>query len=298
MSVVGTGIALLTALAWAASNTIVKFLTAKIDTLSLNALRLWFGSIPILSFVFIWGRGFDLIHTPFLPLFFVATSGVLALAVGDTIFIKSLTFIDVSRAFPITQCTFLLLTMTVALLFLQESFTWFNLIGAILVMAGVYFVAVAGKEAKTSSYRGTNVKGVVLALIASLAWTAGAVTLKLGVTQMDALAAAAIRTPASAIAITGLVMSRRRKREILQVKKYGRRNMVLAFGTGALSYGVASVSYAAAMQLIGAGKTVLITAVAPIFILPFSIVFLKERPTIYAKVGIIISVLGVGMLTV
>jgi drug/metabolite transporter (DMT)-like permease len=52
-------------------------------------------------------------------------------------------------------------------------------------------------------------------------------------------------------------------------KKYGRRNMTLAFCAGALSYGVASVSYAAAMQLIGAGKTVLITALAPIFILPF-----------------------------
>jgi drug/metabolite transporter (DMT)-like permease len=296
--VVGTCIALLTALAWAASTTIIKFLTAKIDTLSLNALRLWFGSVPILSFVFIWGKGFDLIHTPFLPLFFVATSGILALAIGDTIFIKSLTFIDASRAFPITQCTFLLLTMTVSLLFLEESFTWVNIIGAILVVVGVYLVAVAGKEAKTSSHEGTNLKGVILGLIASLAWTAGAVTLKLGVTEMDAFVAAAIRTPASAIAISGLLISRSRKREILQFKKYGRRNMALAFGAGALSYGVASVSYAAAMQLIGAGKTVLITAVAPIFILPFSIVFLKEQPTIYAKTGIIISVLGVGMLTI
>jgi drug/metabolite transporter (DMT)-like permease len=188
--------------------------------------------------------------------------------------------------------------MTVSLLFLEESFTWLNIIGAVLVVVGVYLVAVAGKEAKTSSYGGTNVKGVILALIASLAWTAGAVTLKLGVTEMDAFVAAAIRTPASAIAITGLVISRSRKREILQFKKYGRRNMALAFGAGALSYGVASVSYAAAMQLIGAGKTVLITAVAPIFILPFSIVFLKEQPTIYAKVGIMISVFGVGMLTI
>jgi drug/metabolite transporter (DMT)-like permease len=188
--------------------------------------------------------------------------------------------------------------MTVSLLFLDESFTWFNIIGAVLVVVGVYLVAVAGKEAKTSSYGGTNVKGVTLALIASLAWTAGAVTLKLGVTEMDAFVAAAIRTPASAIAITVLLMSRSGKRERLRFKKYGRRNMALALGAGALSYGVASVSYAAAMQLIGAGKTVLITAVAPIFILPFSIVFLKEQPTIYAKVGIIISVFGVGMLSI
>ena len=295
---VGTGIALLTALAWAGSTTILKFLTAKIDAVPLNTLRLWIGSVIILSLVFIWGRGDDLIHTPFLSLFFVAISGILALAIGDTIFIKSLAFIDVSRAFPIGQCTFLLLTMIVALLFLEESFTWFNIMGAGLVVVGVYLVAVPGNKAKTSSYRATNAKGVILALMTSLAWTAGAATLKLGVSQMDSLVAAAIRIPASAIAITSLVISRSGKREILQFKKYGSRNMALALGAGALSYGVASVGYVAAMQLIGAGKTVLITAVAPIFILPFSILLLKERPTTYAKVGIMISVFGVGMLTI
>jgi drug/metabolite transporter (DMT)-like permease len=289
----GVTIALLTALAWAGSSTILKFLTAKIDTLSLNTLRLWVGSIILLSFVFLSGRGDALIHTELTPLLLVMASGVVAIAVGDTIYIKSLSFIDVSRAFPIGQCTFPVMTMVVAILFLQEPFTWLNGVGAVLVLLGVYLVAVLDKGARAAASAGANAKGVILALGAAVAWTIGAATLKLGVMNMDTFVAAAIRIPISAIALTILVLSRRREGGTLQFKKYGRHNVVLAAGAGILTYGVAAVGYVTAMQLIGAGKTVLITAIAPILLLPFSILVLKERLTVYGTFGILTCVAGV-----
>jgi DME family drug/metabolite transporter len=289
----GAGVALITALAWAGSSTILKFLTAKIDTLSLNTLRLWVGSVILLAFVFLSGRGDDYLHTPLIPLLYVVASGIIAIAAGDTIYIKSLTFIDVSRAFPIGQCTFPVLTMLVAIFLLAEPFSWFNVIGAFLVVVGLYLVAVLGKGATASPASGrANARGVLLALTAAVAWTVGAVALKLGVTDMDSFVAAAIRIPISAIALTGLVLSRNRG-GALQFKRYGPRNMVMAAGAGILTYGVAAVGYVTAMQLIGAGKTVLITAVAPIFILPLSILILKEKPTLYAIVGVAVCVLGV-----
>lgn len=290
---VGVGVALLTALAWAGSSTILKFLAGKIDTLSLNMLRLWVGSTILLSFVFLSGRGDDFIHTPLQPLLFVVTSGLIAIAVGDTIYIKSLTFIDVSRAFPIGQCTFPVLTMFVAIFLLAEPFTWSNMVGAFLVVVGLYLVAVLGKRATASSASGgDNAKGVTLALIAALTWTAGAAALKLGVAEMDPFVAAAIRIPVAAVALTGFVLSRNRG-GVLQFQRYGLRNILLAAAAGVLTYGIAAVGYVTAMQLIGVGKTVLITAVAPIFILPLSILILKERPTLYAIVGVVACVLGV-----
>jgi drug/metabolite transporter (DMT)-like permease len=289
----GVTIALITALAWAGSSTILKFLTATIDTLSLNTLRLWTGSIILLSFVFLSGRSDLFLHTELAPLLLVMASGVLAIAAGDTIYIKSLSLIDVSRAFPIGQCTFPVMTMLVAILFLGEPFTWFNGVGAALVILGVYFVAVLGKGAKTAASAGANARGVVLALAAAVAWTLGAAALKLGVTNMDTFVAAAIRIPVSAVALTGLVLSRRREGGTLQFRKYGRLNLALAACAGILAYGVAAVGYVTAMQLIGAGRTVLITAIAPILILPFSILILRESLTHYGVAGILTSVAGV-----
>ena len=128
----GASIALLTALAWAGSSIILKLLTAKIDTLSLNTLRLWVGSLLLLAIIPLSGRGGDLVHTPLRPMIYVIASGVIAMAVGDTIYIKSLSILDASIAFPIAQCSFPVLTVIVAVLLLGESFTWITAAGAVL----------------------------------------------------------------------------------------------------------------------------------------------------------------------
>ncbi len=288
----GVAIALLTALSWAGSSTILKFLTARIDTLSLNTLRLWTGSIILLSFIYFSGKGDLYFAIELAPLLLVIASGVIALAVGDSIYIKSLSFIDVSRAFPIGQCTFPVMTMVAAILFLGEPFTWLNCIGAALVILGVYLVAAFG-ERKRALSADVNAKGEVLALAAAVAWTLGAITLKLGVTDMDAFVAAAVRIPASALALSGLVLSRKRKDETLQFQKYGPRNIALAACSGILSCGVGAVGVVTAMQLIGAGKTILITTMAPILILPLSVLFLKEKLTRFGVFGVVTCVAGV-----
>ena len=138
---------------------------------------------------------------------------------------------------------------------------------------------------------------MALALIAAITWVVGATTLKLGVAEMDPFVAAAIRIPIGAVALTGFVLSRS-KGTVLQFKRYGPRNMGLAAAAGVLTYGIAAVGYVTAMQLLGAGKAVLITAVAPIFVLPLSIILLKERPTVYAIAGIFVSVAGVYLVTI
>ena len=67
---------------------------------------------------------------------------------------------------------------------------------------------------------------------------------------------------------------------------------------GLLTYGVAAVGYISAIQLIGAGKTVLLTAIAPIFALPFAIFILGEKPTKYTLWGVMLSVIGVWLVVV
>ncbi len=288
----GVTVALVTAFAWAGSSTILKFLSTKVDSLSLNMLRLWTASIILLSFVLLSGRGAIFLSTEWRPFVLVMASGLIAVAAGDTIYIKSLSFIDVSRAFPITQCTFLVTTMAVAILFLEEPFTWVNGVGAALVVIGVYLIGVLGKGAKTAP-AGANVSGVILALAAAVAWTMGAAALKLGVANMDTFVAAGIRIPASAVAVTGVVLSRRPGGEGLQFRKYGRLNMALVACAGILAYGIGAVAYVHAMQLIGVGRTAMVTAIAPILILPFSVFFLRERLTPAGVSGILMSVAGV-----
>jgi drug/metabolite transporter (DMT)-like permease len=47
------------------------------------------------------------------------------------------------------------------------------------------------------------------------------------------------------------------------------------------------------MHLIGAGKTVLLSASAPVFLLPLSVLILKERLSLLALVGVFVAVAGI-----
>ena len=290
---IGVGIALLTALGWAVSSVIVKYISGKMDNFSINILRLWGGSIILVAFVFLSGRGNDFIQTPVKALIFLATAGRIGMAIGDTVYVKSLSFIDVSRAFAIAMCAFPMLTTVVAILLLGEPFTWVNVIGAILVVVGLYLMVVIGRGRTTPAVVGSSSpKGVALAFLAAALWTMGTIALRLGAADIDAFVAAAIRVPIAATALTGLIFSQKR-RGALQFKKHGLRNVGLAVAAGVIMYGVSSVGYVMAIQMMGAGRAVLITAVAPIFVLPFSIFLLKERPTIWTIAGVVLSVLGV-----
>ena len=292
--IIGAIYALITALSWAGGHAVIKFLSVKIDALSLNTIRLCFSSLCLLAFIPISGRGADLIHTPLLPLIFIMASGVAELSIGDTIYIKSLAFLDVSQAYPIAQCSYPIFTVLLAILFLNESFTWTTGLGACLVVTGIYLMAGKGKRSTADSISGrSSGKGVALAITGALGWAIGAALLKKGVIGIDPFVVAAIRIPAGAMLLLLFALTQR-KRGALQFKKYGSRGVVLATVAGFFS-GLGQVFFIMAIPLIGAGKTVLLVSVSPLFILPLSVLILKEKITPYTLAGIFTCLAGVYM---
>ena len=190
----GAVYALTAALSWAGSSTILKSLTTRIDALSLSVLRICTASLFLLVLVPLSGRGAEFISTPLMPLVYVIISGIISQAIGDTIYIKSLSYLNVSQAFPITQCSYPVFTMLLAILLLGESFTWVTGLGTFLVLLGIYLITSTRMTTDTNSTpRRIRGKGIVLAIIAGAVWAIAAVPLKLGIAKMDPLVAAAIR---------------------------------------------------------------------------------------------------------
>lgn len=290
---IGIGMALLASLAWAGSSIIMKHLAGKIDTLSINTMRLWVGSSLLLSFIIFSGRSADLFDIPLQSLAYIIASGILAMAIGDTIYIKSLALLDASIAFPIAQCAFVMLAGLATILWLDEPYSWTTVVGAILVMVGIYLMT-SGQHGKASGreFKTVSKVGVMMTIFAAVIWTASTIALKFGSEGVDAFVVATIRISIATSVLTLLTLPRRKK-GTLQLRQYGTRNLLLVATAGILTYAVAAVAYVLAIQMIGAGKTVLLTASSPLFALPFAILFLKERPTRSAIVGVVTSVGGV-----
>ena len=289
----GVGIALITALAWAFSTIMIKMIVAKIDIFTLNTIRLWVGSVLLLMIIGFSGRTGSLIDTPLVPFLLVASSGVIAMAVGDTLYMKSLSLIDASKAFTIAQCSFPIMATIVAVVVLGEAFTWLTAAGAVLVVCGIYLIAARNKSALDPSLlqKGAS-HGVAFALAAATAWTAATLSIKIGTVSMDAIVAAGIRIPVAATVLT-LLMCGRRRGALSMSSKYGYKTLAMVVAAGVLTYGVAAVGYVTAIQMIGAAKTVLVTTTAPILVLPFSIIFLKERPGGTTVAGVLSCIVGI-----
>ena len=295
---IGAAYALTAALCWAGSSAILKPLTARIDTLSLNTLRLSVTCLLLLAFIPLSGRGTEFVNIPLMSLVYLVISGIIAIAIGDTICIKSFSYLNVSQAFPIAQCSNPVFTMILAVLLLGESFTWVTGLGAFFVLLGIYLITSARMAPSVNSTpRRNRAKGIILALTAGIAWAIAAVTLKLGAMDMDPLVAASIRMSSATIVLLPLTLSQR-KRGTLQLRRYGSRSLALTLTSGIIDYGVGMVLFIIAIQLIGAGKTVVLAATSPLLLLPFSVFILKEKLTRLNLIGIITGIVGIYLVTI
>ena len=135
-------------------------------------------------------------------------------------------------------------------------------------------------------------------MAAAVAWTAGAVILKLGLLEMNAIFAAAIRTFSATVALTVFQCGSNTGRNPSIFKNTEPAKLCLTILSGMIGYGISGLAYVVSVQRVGAGRTVLITSLTPIFVLMLSTLFLKEKPPLQSLIGTIICVIGIMFLRV
>lgn len=264
------------------------------EPLTLNFIRC-LGATFFLWALIPFHPGFaEALRLPAATLLFLVLSALLGVSVGDTLYIRGLRRIRVTLAFPIAQSATPLLTVGAAFLFLSEEFTRSFLIGTFLVLVGMYLMAVPEGPAVRfpGAGRENRRRGIGLILTASLFWTASIALLKMGLKEAEPLLANGIRLPVSALALLPLAV--REKSDPPGPQKIAPRLCLLGAFSGILGFGIGGVLFLTAIQQAGAGKAMVLTGCAPLFGLPISLFFLKERVTPRIVAGTILMVAGVG----
>jgi drug/metabolite transporter (DMT)-like permease len=133
--------------------------------------------------------------------------------------------------------------------------------------------------------------GVGVALATAIIWAFGTLILSMGLEGgIDPVLVSAVRIPlvvALSLAAAG------QQRQLGSVRRLDRRTWALICAAGILGWAVGSTLYSVALQMIGPGKAALISSTAPIFGVPLSALFLKERPTRNTLIGTVITVAGI-----
>jgi drug/metabolite transporter (DMT)-like permease len=158
----GDGLALTCALSWGVSVLLFRKL-ASIDADAVNLFKNTTASVLLLITMAVMGVGFDTSRSA-TDWFILGASGILGLAIADTLFLAGLRRIDASIA-AVTDCVYSPSVILVSTLWLGEKLRVGIWVGGPLVVIGLVLVSLRSKLSKPPDGVGvvTTAVGVVLA---------------------------------------------------------------------------------------------------------------------------------------
>lgn len=284
------------ALAWATSSIIMTALARRMHPLLINGLQAAVGAIFLGLLVGPVAASGNVGQMSAVTGLSLAGNSVLNIAVGNTMYINSLSTIGVARGLPITSALYPLLTFVLASLILDEAPTWATALGAALIIVGISFIVRQRAQQGSPQAAGlpTLAKGTVLACLAAASWAGGAIWLRAIMDDPDInpVTAVSVRMAGGATILWSFILVAHRPSWIA-MRRWGTTTLALASLSGVVGNGLSSLFFTVGVQQAGAGKTALLGSTAPLFGLPMAMFFLAERPTIAMAAGTALTVAGI-----
>jgi drug/metabolite transporter (DMT)-like permease len=218
-------------------------------------------------------------------------SVLLLLVAGDSLYFRSMDLAGVSWAMPVASVN-PLWAVLLAWAFLGEPLSWTLVLGALLVIAGVVLVSRSAgpAEADRPVQPGARRRGILLALVVSVLWAAGQVALRPATEGVHSVVANSVRQPLGMLMLLVLTLKQGRWRAL---RKLDRQSWVVIGVASLVGTGLGSLFFVLSIQLAGAGRTAVLTSTAPLMAIPFSMLWLHERPTRWTLAGTLLTTLGI-----
>jgi drug/metabolite transporter (DMT)-like permease len=235
--------------------------------------------------------------------FWLGCSGIVGLAIGDLFLFQAYVILG-----PRLGLLFLSLSPAIATLmawiFLDEILSVGSIIGILLTLAGITWVALQsnpkGKPVRVNSLdvnQKLYVKGILAGLIAAAGQACGMILAKKGLNDnFPALSANVIRMMAAFIALWLLMIIQGQLNSTIKQANAQKSGLLYVLGGSFFGplIGVSLSLFAIQNTNIGIASTII--ALPPIFLLPISHFFFNEHITWKAVAGTILAVAGVGVL--
>jgi uncharacterized membrane protein len=289
----GELLALLSALLWATASVLLALGARRIHVVPLNLIRCVVSTVFFWALLPFYGGLEALAAIPLSAWPWLVLSVLGLLVVGDTLYFRSMDLAGVSWALPVASIN-PLWAVLLASIFVGEPLTWPLLLGALLVIAGVVLVSRSVRPAdpiRPAEPRARRV-GLLLALLVSVLWAIGQVALKPATAGIHSVVANSIRQPLGMLMLLALTLFQGRGRALKGLDKRTWAIIVIASLVGT---GIGSLVFIMAIQVAGAGRTAVLTSTAPLLAIPFSVLWLHERPTRWTVAGTLLTSAGIAL---
>jgi drug/metabolite transporter (DMT)-like permease len=290
----GEFFALAAAVSWAFAVILFRRSGETVPPFSLNLFRVGVTSVLFLALLAIWGETLLREHARDDWLILVA-SGVIGIALSDTLFHRSLNTIGAGLS-AIVDCLYSPFVVVLAFLMIGERLAALQLVGMMLVIAGVLIASrhrlPAGTDTRTLAI------GILWGVLAMVTLALGIVIAKPVLGRVSVLWATTIRQLGALVVLLPLALVSPRRRRILSVFRPVATWKFTLTGT-IMGSCLALLFWIAGMKYTQAGTAAILNQTTTIFILILAALFLKETFTrrkvvaaLLALVGIVLVILG------
>jgi len=288
---IGELAALGAALSWTVSALLYRKALQETQPALANVVRLTLTSAILVAFVAVIGKLEAFAKLPYSVIALAAVSGILGLGVGDTLYMLSLKMIGVARAVPIT-CTYPLFNLLFAFMMVGQPPTLYVSLGAILIVAGIWFVSTEKKIGAVS--KRILVVGIVTAIATAVLWSVSITMMNLAVKDdphMDsALAINTIRVTvigATFAAFTPLLYRSHR------LTKMSRKAVLFLTSGGLVALGLGWFFLSYSLTLTEEFRAVPISSVTPLFSTLTAVLLFHEKISLKNALGSVMIVIGI-----
>lgn len=297
---IGVLLALLAAFCWGMGASLYKIVIKTEHSLFLTIAIRGSIAVPFIAIVTFFVNGFaslGILFTPdVLPILLISSVFV---SIGDLSFFGSLQRMDVSKAMPIASI-YPLFTAILLIFFGLETISPVVLIGIVILVVGLGFLAQQEKET-TNSELGKDVKvGLGLAVVAAIFWSFGIYTLNLllNFPEIDVYSLATMRFGILTLLFVMLwsinaIYNYTQGKEDPASLAYITKKVGIVFGIGGiLSWGIGAISFFSSIELIGAARATPISSINPLISVIIGIFMLKEKLKPLQAIGILLIIFG------
>jgi drug/metabolite transporter (DMT)-like permease len=306
MAYVGELAGVATALLWAFTAMFFSEAGRLIGSFTVNKIRL-------LLAVFLY-TGFLLLTTGSLypqgvneqQLFWLGLSGIVGLVIGDGCGFKALVMIG-PRLTMLLYASAPIMTTIIAWIFLGEQLSFVDVIGIAITIGGISWVVLERRFDHNSQFnlrhdhpdRGSLMKGISLGLVAALGQASGLVLAKQGMLHaggtVEPLQAAYIRMAVSLLVLWAITAVRGQMPKTIIAMK-NKKALLLCVAGAVVGPFLGVWMSLVAVKYIAAGLAATLNSTTPVMILPLVVLWYKERVTLRATLGAVVTVCGVALI--
>lgn len=214
---------------------------------------------------------------------FLVLSG-LATGVSWICYFKALSVGDVNKVAPIDKSSTVISVLLAIVFFGETNNLAVKLIGMVLIGAGTYLMIEKKVTDKDTSGRSWMVYAILSAVFAALT----SVLAKVGISGVESNLATAIRTVVILIMAWGIVFAKGEHKQITRIDK----KELLFIGLSGIATGASWLCYYYAIQNGDLSVVVPIDKMSILVTILFSGIFLKEKLSVKATIGLVLMCAG------